>query len=156
MPDRAFQEMRWWHALFRPRSQAVAARLLLLSMRERKDRGLMYRDAKAQVSPAARTEGDRLLLRPDEQVPRLRLGMSLEDAEQVRDWLLAARGSSSVIRMRELIWLRAVFLEQWRRTPVSERHRFARRADSILERLSQSEPACPSDATVIVRHHDKP
>ncbi len=116
----------------------------------------MRRNVKAHVNPASGTRKDRLHLGCDEQVPRLRLCMSLEDAEQVREWLLSARGSSSVVGMRELIWLRAIFLEQWRRTPVSERHRFARRADSILERLSQSEPACPSDATIIVRQHDKP
>jgi hypothetical protein len=116
----------------------------------------MQRDVKAHVLPASVTREDRLLLARDEQVPHLRLCMSLEDAEQVRDWLLAARGSSSAIGVREMIWLRAIFLEQWRRTPVSERHRFARRADSVLERLSRSEPVCPSDATIIVRHHDKP
>ncbi len=116
----------------------------------------MHRDVKTHVSLASGTREDRLLLVRDDQVPRLRLCMSLEDAEEVREWLLAKRGSSSVAGLREQIWLRAIFLEQWRRTPVSERHRFARRADSILERLSQSEPAGPSDATIIVRHHDKP
>ncbi len=116
----------------------------------------MHKDVTAHVLPASGTRKNLLLLEPNEQVPLLRLCMSLEDAEQVREWLLAKRGSPSVAPLRELIWLRAVFIEQWRRTPVSERHRFERRADSILKRLRQSEPVCPSGAMVTVEHYEKP
>lgn len=116
----------------------------------------MHRDTTAQSLPSSRFRVDRELLEQDERVPLLGFYMSLADAEQVRGWLLAERGSPSVVRLRELIWLRAVLVEQWRRTPVAERHRFARRADSILEQLGRCAPASPSDGMITVGHHEKP
>lgn len=86
----------------------------------------------------------------------LRLCMSLAEAEQVRARLLAERGSPTVVVLRELIWLRAVFIEQWRRTPVAERRRFARRADRILAQLGECGLVCPSEATITVERHEKP
>jgi len=82
--------------------------------------------------------------------------MSLADAERVRGRLFAVRGSASAARLHELIWLRAVMIEQWRRTPVAERHRFARRADSILGQLGRCPPAGPSDGPITVTQHEKP
>jgi hypothetical protein len=80
--------------------------------------------------------------------------MSLSQAERFSARLLAERGAPSVLLLRELVWLRAVFIEQWRRTPTAERHRFAQRADSILEQLGR--PIGPSGVRHTVGRHDKP
>lgn len=87
------------------------------------------------------------------EVP-LRLGMSLSEAERLSARLLTERGSPSVLLLRELVWLRAVLIEQWRRTPAAERQRFTRRADRILERLGG--PLCLSATGHTVGRHDKP
>jgi hypothetical protein len=83
----------------------------------------------------------------------LRLCMSLSQAERVSARLVSQRGDPSVLVLRELVWLRAVLIEQWRRTPAAERHRFAQRADGILEQLGR--PIDPSDAGHTVERHDK-
>lgn len=63
--------------------------------------------------------------------------------------LLAAQDPLLVAALHDLLWLRAILLEQLRRTPVAERSRFERRADRILGR-------CWADASRngSVRSHD--
>jgi hypothetical protein len=90
---------------------------------------------------------------PEPEAP-LRLGMPLADAERISAWLVAERGSPSVAMLRELIWLRAVLIEQWHRTPTAERQRFARRANRVLEQLGRCS-GCLSEATITVEHHEK-
>jgi hypothetical protein len=86
----------------------------------------------------------------------LRFSMSSADTERVCAQLLAGRGSPSAVALRELIWLRAVLIEQWRRTPVVERDRFAQRADRILGQLDRSRLVGLSEAAITVRQHEKP
>jgi hypothetical protein len=90
---------------------------------------------------------------PETDVP-LRMCMSLSEAERLSARLLAVRGSPSVLLLRELVWLRAVLIEQWRRTPAAERRRFAKRADRILEQLGG--PLSLSGTGHTVERHDKP
>jgi hypothetical protein len=84
------------------------------------------------------------------------MSMSLQEAEQVDRELIASRGSGAATVLHELLWLRAIFVEQRRRTPAAERRRFDQRADLILARLAASACAvCLSDATLTVRQDDK-
>jgi len=78
---------------------------------------------------------DRRAKAPRASESPLRLSISLPEAERLSARLLHERSAPSVALLRELLWLRAVFIEQWRRTPKSERERFSKRADSLLERL---------------------
>jgi hypothetical protein len=93
------------------------------------------------------------------EVPRagelhIGLSMSLRQAERLSARLLAERGASSVAPLRDLLWLRAVLIEQWRRTPAAERERFTKRADRILHGLGG--PVSLSGSGHTVERHDKP
>ena len=84
------------------------------------------------------------------------MGMSAVDAERLSARLLAGRGSRSAVGLRELLWLRAVFVEQRRRTAAVERLLFERRADRILAAVWRSHcPLCPSGTTNTLRRSDK-
>jgi hypothetical protein len=93
----------------------------------------------------------------DDDVP-VRLLMSLSDAQRLGAVLVATRASASAPAMRELLWLRAVLIEQWRRTSAAERRRFEKRADSVLERFwtASRARANPSEAMNTVKRDDKP
>jgi quinol monooxygenase YgiN len=94
---------------------------------------------------------------PTELEVSLGLSISLADAEHLSAHLVAERGSLSADALRETLWLRAVLLEQWRRTPIVERHRFARRADRVLEQFwAGMKPVCPSEVMNTVECDDKP
>lgn len=93
---------------------------------------------------------------PGPDVPR-RMHLSIAGAELVAARLLAERGLPSAVAMRDLLWLRAVLIEQWRRTPVRERRRFERRADRILEHCwAGASSLDPSDAPLTVERYEKP
>lgn len=86
----------------------------------------------------------------------VRMGMTLADAEMLERRLLAERCSGWALRLRELLWLRAILIEQWRKTPVIEREAFEERADRVLEQLwDLSEASVPSEPAVSVAHDDK-
>jgi hypothetical protein len=70
-----------------------------------------------------------------ETTPQIQLSMSLEEARRLSGVLLEVRGSERQAMLHEALWLRTVLIEQWRRTPIAERARFERRADSIFARL---------------------
>jgi hypothetical protein len=94
--------------------------------------------------------------RQDPYETPLRMSMSLQDAEWIDAQLIASRGSPSSTVLRELLWLRAVFLEQQRRIPVAERYRFEQRADRILAQLWATTPSvCPSETTITVGRNGK-
>ncbi|HEY4897750.1 MAG TPA: hypothetical protein VII01_16895 [Solirubrobacteraceae bacterium] len=83
--------------------------------------------------------------------------LSISGAELTAARLLAERGLPSAVALRDLLWLRAVLIEQWRRTPVLERRRFERRADRILEHCWAGAGSFdPSDATDTVERNEKP
>lgn len=87
----------------------------------------------------------------------LRLHLSISGAQLTAARLLAERGLPSAVALRDLLWLRAVLIEQWRRTPVLERRRFERRADRILEHCWAGAGSLdPSDATDSVERNEKP
>jgi len=88
------------------------------------------------------------------KIEALHLSASLADAERISALLVAERASPSATCLRELIWLRAVFLGQLARTPIAERRRFSKRADCIIEQLAAS--MILSEARNSVAHHDKP
>jgi len=84
------------------------------------------------------------------------MGMTAEQAERLSGKLVAIQGSQSADQLRELLWLRAVFLEQRRRTPSAERLRFERRADRILGQLWRSNgELLPSGATNTLGRSEK-
>src|SRR5437867_504315 len=60
--------------------------------------------------------------------------MSLADAAELNTGLLNARGSPMAAALRDALWLRTALMEQWRRTPASERKRFEVRANRLLQR----------------------
>lgn len=70
----------------------------------------------------------------DETV-RVRLLMSISDAEQLAERLTAAPPSPAVARLLDQLWLRSALIEQWRRTRLTERSSFAARADRLLAAL---------------------
>jgi hypothetical protein len=65
----------------------------------------------------------------------LRLQMSLTDAERFSERLLVERSGASAAMLRDVLWLRVVLIEQWRRVSLDERRAFERRADRILAAL---------------------
>lgn len=84
------------------------------------------------------------------------MSMSLQEAERLNGRLVASRGSSPAVALRELLWLRAVFVEQRRRTAAAERCRFDRRADRILAQLWTTKPSVgPSETTITVGRNGK-
>lgn len=77
------------------------------------------------------------------------MSMPLEETERLSERLLDCRGTQSAAALRELIWLRAILIEQQRRTPAIERARFGRRADNLLATLAEALEVSHS-----VRSHD--
>jgi hypothetical protein len=67
--------------------------------------------------------------------PRVRLRMPLRDAEELARRLSAVALTPTIQRVLDQLWLRSVLMEQWRRTRLSERADFERRADRILAAL---------------------
>ena len=67
--------------------------------------------------------------------PPIRFGMSSTDGLSLSEYLLKARGSLGERRRLDQLWLRAVLIEQWRRTPLVERASFEIQADHILSAL---------------------
>lgn len=65
---------------------------------------------------------------------RVRLFGTVEDAAALSDHL-AGLDRDQAQPLLDQLWLRAVMLEQWRRTSRSERDDFERRADRILAQL---------------------
>lgn len=69
---------------------------------------------------------------------RVRLLMHLAEAEALEIRLTGRPANPDVIRLLDQLWLRSVLIEQWRRTRLSERAAFARRADRLLSALDPS------------------
>lgn len=69
------------------------------------------------------------------QTPRVRLSMSLVEAQAVADLLSLQCVASDGQRLLDQLWLRTVLIEQWRRTRVAERRAFQERADRTLRAL---------------------
>ena len=65
----------------------------------------------------------------------MRLDMTLGDAGQLRDGLIACRGSRQHAVLQDALWLRTVLIEQRRRVPTAERGAYTRRADGVLSRF---------------------
>jgi hypothetical protein len=85
-----------------------------------------------------------------------RMCMSLQEAERLNEKLVAYRGSPRGVGLRELLWLRAVLIEQRRRTAAVERYRFDRRADRILAQLwTTTQSVAPSETTITVGRNGK-
>jgi hypothetical protein len=61
--------------------------------------------------------------------------MPLREAEELADRLSATVLTPQVQRLLDQLWLRSVLIEQRRRTRLSERNQFERRADRILATL---------------------
>jgi hypothetical protein len=106
-----------------------------------------------QASARTRASVVRHAARELGETKALHLLASLADSEHISTLLLAERAAPSAACLRELIWPRAVFLEQLGRTPIAERRRFARRADRIIEQLGLS--MSPSGHGNTVGRHDK-
>ena len=68
----------------------------------------------------------------------VRMGMSVVDAEALSDILLRCPDDVSE-RVLDQLWLRSVFVEQRRRTAITERDTFEARADRLLEMLDPPE-----------------
>jgi hypothetical protein len=84
------------------------------------------------------------------------MSMSLEEAERLDETLVTYRGSTPAVALRELLWLRAVLVEQRRRTAPDERYRFDRRADRILAQLwTTTASGGPSETTITVERNGK-
>jgi hypothetical protein len=91
-----------------------------------------------------------------ETLAPVRLCMPLADAQLLAARLLAERGSRASLQLRELLWMRAVFIEQLRRVPTVERTRFERRADRVLAQFwGGLEAVCPSETTNTVGRDEK-
>jgi hypothetical protein len=87
----------------------------------------------------------------------VRLGLSGDDALRIRERLLSGRGTPEAQLLRDALWMRAVMIEQFRRTPRAERAAFARRANRLLRRcVGADHDAVPSVAAHTVRSDDKP
>ncbi|MDQ3933691.1 MAG: hypothetical protein M3340_03570 [Actinomycetota bacterium] len=65
----------------------------------------------------------------------MRLDMTIDEAEQLRDRLIDSRGSLRHSLLHDALWLRTVLVEQRRRVPLAERDAYTRRADAILTRF---------------------
>ena len=69
----------------------------------------------------------------------IRMGMELATAERIAE--LMPRFPADVRdQVKDQLWLRAIFLEQRRRTVIAERDMFDQRADKILALLDPREP----------------
>lgn len=75
---------------------------------------------------------------------KVRLAMSLEEAQRLGDRLIAERGFPAAAMLRDFVWLQAVLLEQRKRTDRVERAAFDRRSDRILGRLWADLETCRS------------
>ena len=67
--------------------------------------------------------------------PRVRLLMSVAEAEGLADLLSARIPSKDEQRLLDQLWLRTVLVEQWRRSRIAERPAFELRADQVLAAL---------------------
>ncbi len=67
--------------------------------------------------------------------PAIRFRMSSSDGSLLSQHLLNTRGGEDENRRLDQLWLRAVLIEQWRRTPLAERATFEAQADFILSAL---------------------
>jgi hypothetical protein len=86
---------------------------------------------------------------------RVGFHLSLAQAEEVSAELFSSRGSPENLALRDVLWLRAVLIELWRRTPLCERDRFEGRADRLLDRVwAAADTGGPSGAGHTVEHHE--
>lgn len=93
-----------------------------------------------RLPPISRPDYGRGDMNPFQQRPsgrpgRIRLFMPLRDADELAHRLAAEALTPQVQRLLDQLWLRSVLIEQWRRTGLSERGEFHRRADRILGAL---------------------
>jgi hypothetical protein len=68
----------------------------------------------------------------DKPESRVRLMMSLADAQVLANSLSSQTVTSVEQRILDQLWLRTVLIEQWRRTRIAERKAFQERADRTL------------------------
>ena len=66
---------------------------------------------------------------------RVRLRMSIHDADQLAASLVEVPRTAWVRSILDQLWLRSVLIEQWRRTNLAERPAFEARADRLLASL---------------------
>jgi hypothetical protein len=71
----------------------------------------------------------------DKPEARVRLAMSVADAQVLANALSAQIAASVEQRILDQLWLRTVLIEQWRRTRIVERRAFQERADRVLSAL---------------------
>lgn len=69
----------------------------------------------------------------------IRMSMPGQDARVLSAWLAGRADGDHTLRVRDQLWLRAVLLEQRRRTDTDERWMFDRRADRLLETLDHEQ-----------------
>jgi hypothetical protein len=69
------------------------------------------------------------------QTPKVRLSMTLVDAQALAELLTLQRAGPGRQRILDQLWLRTALIEQWRRTRVAERSAFQERADRTLSAL---------------------
>ena len=67
--------------------------------------------------------------------PRVRLLMSVADAEELADLLSAQITAKDEQYLLDQLWLRTVLIEQWRRVRIVDRRAFEERADRVLGAL---------------------
>lgn len=88
----------------------------------------------------------------------VRMDMGLTDAQAISDRLLQTRGTPTGAELTDQLWLVAVFVEQRRRTRITERPDFTARANGILARLDPQpgeHPVTPTKQPP-TRHRKKP
>jgi hypothetical protein len=71
----------------------------------------------------------------DKPEARVRLAMSVADAQVLANALSSQIAASVEQRILDQLWLRTVLIEQWRRTRIVERRAFQERADRVLSAL---------------------
>jgi hypothetical protein len=71
----------------------------------------------------------------DKLESRVRLAMSVADAQVLANALSSQIAASVEQRILDQLWLRTVLIEQWRRTRIVERRAFQERADRVLSAL---------------------
>jgi len=82
---------------------------------------------------------------------RVRMRMSLDEAQRIREELLGLRGSPAARAIHDALWLRVVLLDHCHRLGAADRTRFERRANRLLSRVladPQSEFLSGSTITV--------
>jgi hypothetical protein len=71
--------------------------------------------------------------------PRVRMGMSVPEAERLADLLLDCPPGARRERYLDQLWLRTVLAEQERRMRIAERDGFRARAERVLAVLDPEE-----------------